>query len=66
MEADVEHDGKTGNVMATIREVARCKMVPTEAIFELLAGKGIPTGAELIERVTKLKKETPLQFRWVQ
>jgi hypothetical protein len=40
-------------------------MVLTEAIFELLAERGIPTGAEVKELVIKLKRETPLQFRWV-
>jgi len=66
MEADVEHGEKTGNVIATIREVAQYTMVPTEAILELLAEEGIPRGAEVIERVAKVKKETPFQFRWVQ
>ncbi len=52
--------------MATIREVARCTILLTEAILELLAEKRIPTGAEVMERVANVKKETPLQFRWVQ
>ena len=41
-------------------------MMLTEAIFELLAEKGILTGAEVKERVAKLKRETQLQFRWLQ
>jgi len=38
----------------------------TEAILKLLAERGILTGEEVLERVKKLKNETPLQFRWMQ
>jgi hypothetical protein len=62
----MKQDSKTGNVAATIQEIARYNMVLTEAIFELLAEKGILTGVEVKERVEKLKKETKLQFRWIQ
>ena len=62
----MEQDDKTGKVTATIEEIARYNMVLTEAIFELLAEKGILTGVEVKERVEKLKKETKLQFRWLQ
>jgi hypothetical protein len=41
-------------------------MFLTQAIFELLAEKGVLTGQEVLERVKKLKSETPLHFRWVQ
>ena len=66
VEAAMEQDDKTGKVTATIEEIARYNMVLTEAIFELLAEKGILTGVEVKERVEKLKKETKLQFRWLQ
>jgi hypothetical protein len=46
--------------------MAYYNMFLTEAILELLAEKGILTGEEVMERVKKLKSETPLQFRWVQ
>jgi hypothetical protein len=59
-------DDKTGKVTATIQEIAHYNMLLTEAIFELLAEKGILTGAEVRDRVTKLKSETALQFRWLQ
>ena len=37
-----------------------------EAIFDLLAEKGILTGAEVKERIKKLKDEIPPSFRWMQ
>ncbi len=40
--------------------------VLTEAILELLAERGILTGEEVLERVKKLKSESPVQFRWMQ
>lgn len=62
----MEQDDKTGKVTATIQEIAQYNMLLTEAIFELLAEKGILTGAEVRDRVTKLKSETALRFRWLQ
>jgi len=62
----VEQDDKTGKVTTTIQEIAYYNMFLTEAIFELLAEKGVLTGEEVLERVKKLKSETALQFRWVQ
>jgi len=41
-------------------------MMLTEAIFELLAEKGILTGVEVKERVQKLKAEIHLTFRRLQ
>ncbi len=65
-EAMVEQDDKIGKVTTTIQEVAYYNMFLTEAIFELLAEKGVLTGEEVMERVKKLKSETRLQFRWIQ
>ena len=62
----MEQDDKTGKVTATIQQIARYNMVLTEAIFELLAEKGILTGVEVKERVQKLTTETQLEFRWLQ
>ncbi len=62
----MEQDDKTGKVTTTIQEVAYYNMFLTEAIFELLAEKGVLSGEEVLERVKKLKSETPLHFRWVQ
>jgi glutamate synthase domain-containing protein 2 len=65
-EATMEQDDKTGKVTATIQEIAYYNMFLTEALFELMAEKGILTGEEVKERIKKLKSETPLQFRWLQ
>ena len=65
-EATVKKDDKTGKVTTTIQEVAYYNMFLTEAIFELLAEKGVLTGEEVLERVKKLKSETPLHFRWIK
>jgi hypothetical protein len=62
----MEHDEKAGTTTTTLKEVAYYNMFLTEAIFELLAEKGILTGEEVKERVKKLKNETKLQFLWVQ
>ena len=56
-------DFKDGSVTASLEEVAQYNMLMTEAIFELLAEKGILTGVEVKERITKLKAETKLTFR---
>jgi len=66
MEATMEQDDKTGKVTTTVQEVAYYNMFLTEAIFELLVEKGILTGEEVLERVKKLKSETPVRFRWLQ
>jgi hypothetical protein len=65
-EATMEQDEKTGKVTTTIQEVAYYNLFLTEAILELLVERGILTGEEVLERVKKLKSETPLQFRWKQ
>lgn len=62
----MKHDDKTGTVTTTIQEVAYYNMFLTEAILELLAEKGILTGEDVLERVKKLKSESPVQFRWMQ
>ena len=61
-ETTVKQDEKTGKVATTIQEVAYYNMFLTEAILELLAEKGILTGEEVLERVKKLKSESPVQF----
>ena len=61
----MEQGEKTGTVTATIQEIAQCNTLLTEVIFELLAEKGILTGEEVKERVSKLKQETSLKFSWL-
>jgi hypothetical protein len=57
----VARDKKTGRFTATIQEVAYYNMCLTEAIFEVLAEKGIVTGSEVMGRIRKLKSETEFQ-----
>lgn len=52
-----------GNVTTTIEELARYNMLLTEAIFELLAEKGVLSGIEVKQRIEKLKAETTLNLR---
>jgi hypothetical protein len=56
-------DFKDGSVTASLEEVAHYNMLLTEAIFELLTERDILSGAEVLERVRKLKAETTLDFR---
>ncbi len=44
-------------VTATTEEIAVYNMLLTEAIFELLAERGILNGEEVKERVDRLKRE---------
>jgi hypothetical protein len=44
-------------------EVTLYNMFLTEAMLELLAERGILTGEEIKERVEKLKKEAPAEYR---
>jgi len=62
----MESDPKSGKVTATLQEIAYYNMFLTEAIFELLADKGILTGEEVKERIQKLKSETHLNFSRLQ
>lgn len=62
----MESDSKSGKVTATLQEIAYYNMFLTEAIFELLADKGILTGEEVKERIQKLKSEMHLNFSRLQ
>jgi hypothetical protein len=59
-------DTKEGKVTASFEEIATYNMLLTEAIYELLADKGILSKEEVVERVQKLKAETTVNFRRVQ
>ena len=59
-------DPKTGRVTMTIEELAYYNMFMVEALFELLAEKGILNGVEVKERVKKLQAETKLNFPRIQ
>jgi hypothetical protein len=56
-------DAKTGEVTASIEEIAIYNMLLSEALYELLADKGVVTRAEVTERIKKLKSETKLKIR---
>ena len=62
----VQEDPKTGRVTVTIEELAYSNMFMVEALFELLAEKGILNGVEVKERVKKLQAETKLNFPRIQ
>jgi hypothetical protein len=56
-------DAKTGDVTASIEELAIYNMLLSEAIYELLADKGILSRAEVTDRINKLKTETKVNLR---
>lgn len=56
-------DAKTGEVTASIEELAVYNMLLSEAIYELLADKGVLSRAEVTERIKKLKSETKVTLR---
>jgi hypothetical protein len=59
-------DFKGDNVTASLEEVVRYNMLLTEAIFELLAERNVLSGAEVLERVKKLKSEATVSFHRTQ
>jgi hypothetical protein len=56
-------ESKDGNVTASIEELAVYNMLLSEAIFEILADKGVLNRAEVTERIKKLKRETKVNLR---
>ena len=58
----MQEDPKSGRITMTIEELAYYNMFMVEALFELLAEKGILNGVEVKERVKKLQAETKLNF----
>ena len=59
----MDQDKKTGEVTTSIEEFAVYNMVLSEAMYELLADKGILTRAEVTARIKKLKRETKVNLR---
>ena len=53
-------------VTASAKELASYSVLLSEAIFELLAEKGLITGEEVKERIQKFKTATMINFRWLQ
>ena len=56
-------DPKTGEVTASTEELAVYNMLLSEALYELLADKGVVTRAEVTDRIKKLKTETKINLR---
>ena len=54
---------KTDDVTTSIEELTLYNMLLSEAIYEILADKGILNRAEVTERVKKLKTETKVNLR---
>ena len=50
-------DEKGSKEPNSIEEVAISGMLLTDALYEILAGKGILTGDRVLERIRKLKSE---------
>jgi hypothetical protein len=59
----MQQDDKTGEVTASIEELAVYNMLLSEALFEILADKGLVTRAEVTERIKKLRSETKVNLR---
>ena len=59
----MQADLGSGKVIATAEELALYNMLLAEAIFELLAEKGLLTGDEVKQRIEKLKKETKVSLQ---
>jgi hypothetical protein len=59
----MDHNDKTGGVTTSIEELAIYNMLLSEAIYELLADKGVLSRAEVTERIKKLKTETKVNLR---
>ena len=59
-------DLKRGQVTASLEEVASYNMLLTEAIFDLLAEKGVLTREEVKARIEKLKNETKVNLTRIQ
>ncbi len=61
--APMNREEKAGEFAA---KMTLYNMFLAEAIFDLLAEKGILTGEEVKERIKKLKDEIPPSLRWMQ
>ena len=59
----MDQNAKTGEVSASIEEIAVYNMLLSEALFELLADKGIVTRDEVTKRIKKLRSETWVNLR---
>jgi hypothetical protein len=57
LEIIMNQDDESAGAPSSIEEVAIRGMTLTEALYEILADKGVLTGERVIERIKKLKSE---------
>ena len=58
----MDRDDMNVKAPISIEEVAIRGMALTEALYEILADKGVLTGDRIIERIKKLRSETKINF----
>ena len=51
-------DDKDVKIPNSVEEIARRGTLITDALYEILADKGVLTGEQVIERIKKLKSES--------
>jgi hypothetical protein len=56
-------DDKNVKALNSIEEVASRGMLITDALYEILADRGVLTGEQVIERIKKLKSEIKVSRR---
>ena len=56
-------DNNSPKALNSIDEVAKHGMLLTDALYEVLADKGIVSGDRIIERIKKLKSEIKVNAR---
>jgi hypothetical protein len=59
----MDQNDKKAHAPIPIEELAVRSMALTEALYEILADKGVLTGARVIERIKKLRTETKVNLR---
>ncbi len=62
----MDQDDRLRKAVTSLQETLLYTMFITDAIFELLAEKGILTSDEVKNRIKRLKEEASPQFRWLQ
>ena len=58
----MNQNDKTGEVTTSIEELAVYNMLLSEALYEILADKGLVTRTEVTERIKKLRSETKINL----
>ena len=58
----MDRDDMNVKAPTSIEEVAIRGMALTEALYEILADKGVLTGDRIIKRIKKLRSETKINF----